>query len=89
MRKTIPGPVHAAAGLLLAAIACGAASADINMRLHTLVKSPHPYNDMAEHMEARGRGQERRARRDQGLPRRLARQRSGGDRRARPPARST
>lgn len=28
----------------------GALAADINMRLHTLVKSPHPYNDMANFM---------------------------------------
>lgn len=27
-----------------------ALAADINMRLHTLVKSPHPYNDMADFM---------------------------------------
>ena len=27
-------------------------SADFNMRLHTLVKSPHPYNDMAEFMKS-------------------------------------
>lgn len=36
---------------ILAAATFGAASAsaaDITMRLHTLVKSPHPYNDMAD-----------------------------------------
>ena len=27
-------------------------SADFNFRLHTLVKSPHPYNDMAEFMKS-------------------------------------
>lgn len=33
-----------------AMVATSAQAADINMRLHTLVKSPHPYNDMAEYM---------------------------------------
>lgn len=28
-----------------------ASAADFNLRLHTLVKSPHPYNDMAEFMK--------------------------------------
>ena len=28
-----------------------ALAADFNLRLHTLVKSPHPYNDMAEFMK--------------------------------------
>jgi len=37
--------------ILASALASTSAlAADINMRLHTLVKSPHPYNDMAEFM---------------------------------------
>lgn len=31
-------------------LSTGAAAADMTMRLHTLVKSPHPYNDMAKFM---------------------------------------
>jgi len=29
----------------------GAMAADFNLRIHTLVKSPHPYNDMADHLK--------------------------------------
>lgn len=37
--------------ILASALASTSAlAADINMRLHTLVKSPHPYNDMADFM---------------------------------------
>jgi len=32
-------------------LAFGAQAADYNMRIHTLVKSPHPYNDMADYMK--------------------------------------
>ena len=32
--------------------ATGALAADYNLRIHTLVKSPHPYNDMAEFMKS-------------------------------------
>ncbi len=32
------------------ALSTGAMAADMTMRLHTLVKSPHPYNDMAKFM---------------------------------------
>jgi tripartite ATP-independent transporter DctP family solute receptor len=31
-------------------LAAGTASAETTLRLHTLVQSPHPYNDMAEYM---------------------------------------
>lgn len=39
---------------MVAAVAFGATAAnaaDITMRLHTLVKSPHPYNDMADYIK--------------------------------------
>jgi tripartite ATP-independent transporter DctP family solute receptor len=36
--------------LVSALTSTSALAADITMRLHTLVKSPHPYNDMAEFM---------------------------------------
>lgn len=38
-----------AAGLVL--VAAQAHAADYKLRLHTLVKSPHPYNDMADYMK--------------------------------------
>jgi len=38
-----------AAGLAL--VAAQAHAADYKLRLHTLVKSPHPYNDMADYMK--------------------------------------
>lgn len=40
-----------AAALALTLGATAASAADITMRLHTLVKSPHPYNDMAAFMK--------------------------------------
>lgn len=36
--------------LITATAVTGALAADMQMRLHTLVKSPHPYNDMANFM---------------------------------------
>ena len=39
-----------AAILITATAMTGALAADMQMRLHTLVKSPHPYNDMANFM---------------------------------------
>lgn len=41
-----------AAAAALSLMAGAALSADMTLRLHTLVKSPHPYNDMAEFMAA-------------------------------------
>lgn len=38
--------------LSIIAIASSAGAADFNMRLHTLVKSPHPYNDMADYIKS-------------------------------------
>ncbi|WP_226781025.1 TRAP transporter substrate-binding protein [Oceaniglobus trochenteri] len=38
-------------GTLLAGTT-GAWAADVNLRIHTLVKSPHPYNDMADYLKA-------------------------------------
>lgn len=43
--------VRAAPVALLTFFAAGAGAADHTLRLHTLVTSPHPYNDMAQHME--------------------------------------
>ena len=44
----------AAAGAIVSVLGISAAvdAADFKMRLHTLVKSPHPYNDMAEFMKS-------------------------------------
>lgn len=44
---------RAALALALALAAMPVAAADFNLRLHTLVKSPHPYNDMAEFLKTR------------------------------------
>lgn len=41
-----------ASGLVSLTLAGPAAAADYTLRIHTLVKSPHPYNDMAEAMKA-------------------------------------
>jgi TRAP-type transport system periplasmic protein len=42
----------AAAVAAIAMTGASAYSADFNLRIHTLVQSPHPYNDMAEYMKA-------------------------------------
>lgn len=50
-RRTIPNMLAVGASLVAAFAMTSAGAADFNMRLHTLVKSPHPYNDMAEYMQ--------------------------------------
>ncbi|MCB2100764.1 MAG: TRAP transporter substrate-binding protein [Rhodobacterales bacterium] len=47
-----PTRVLAALAVLMGLGAVTAQAADFKIRLHTLVKSPHPYNDMAEYMKA-------------------------------------
>ena len=58
-RRTVIGAA-AALGVSLALGASGATAADFTLRVHTLVQSPHPYNDMAEafreEVEARSDG---------------------------------
>lgn len=58
-RRTVIG-AFAALGVSLVVGASGAAAADFTLRVHTLVQSPHPYNDMAaafrEEVEARSEG---------------------------------
>jgi tripartite ATP-independent transporter DctP family solute receptor len=39
------------AAVVFGMAATGAQAADFNMRFHTQVKSPHPYNDIAEHFK--------------------------------------
>jgi tripartite ATP-independent transporter DctP family solute receptor len=50
-RRTILNTLAIGAGLVAATAMSGLGAAEYNMRLHTLVKSPHPYNDMAEFMK--------------------------------------
>ena len=52
--------ICSAAALAFAGFATGASAQDVTLRLHTLVRSPHPYNDMAarfkEDVEAKSDG---------------------------------
>jgi tripartite ATP-independent transporter DctP family solute receptor len=50
-RRPILNTLATGAGLIAAFAMTSVGAADFNMRLHTLVKSPHPYNDMAEFMK--------------------------------------
>jgi len=50
-RRSIRNALALWAGLAAAFAMTSAGAAEYNMRLHTLVKSPHPYNDMAEFMQ--------------------------------------
>ena len=58
-RKTVIAAL-AAVGVSLVVGSTGASAADFTLRVHTLVQSPHPYNDMAaalkEEVEARSDG---------------------------------
>jgi TRAP-type transport system periplasmic protein len=50
-RRSILNALAIWAGLAAAFAMTSAGAAEYNLRLHTLVKSPHPYNDMAEFMQ--------------------------------------